>query len=119
MQITGDNIKLKLDYSVNETKALGIVDCQCGRKVIINEVIQDTSFDFANEKANADTINSAVGNPIIPDSVITQEKLDKAIILIDYLLANGMFNASVIDKAMSETKALGSASINQTLCGGN
>jgi len=106
MQITGESIKIKLDYSGNETKALGIVDCQCGRKVIIDQPIQDSSFDFINEKANAISINEKIVNPDLPDALVLQEKLNKAIVLIDYLLANGMFNATIIEKANTDKQGL-------------
>jgi len=102
MNIIGENVKLKTNYSGNETKLEGIINCQCGRKVIIDETISDSTFDFKNEKELAIANNILIENPIIPDAVLIQEKLNKAIELINYLLANGMFNASVIEKANTD-----------------
>lgn len=99
MQVQGNTVKLKVDYSENETKLKGVVDCQCGRKVIIDEPITDGALDFEVEKNNAIIVNEKIENPVIPDYVVLQGKLEKAIGLIDFLLAEGMFSASIIASA--------------------
>lgn len=60
MQISGKGIKLKLDYSGNETRLKGVIDCPCGKKVIIDEIITDSSIDFEAEKINAEAVNLAI-----------------------------------------------------------
>lgn len=62
MQIQGENIKLKLDYSGNETKLKGVFNCTCGQKTIIDEVITDSPFDFINEKEIAKENNNKIIN---------------------------------------------------------
>lgn len=102
MNIVGKSAKLKTDYMENETKLKGVVSCSCGRKVIIDETITDAQFDFFAEKVIAESVNQAVENPAIPDAVLVQGKLDKAVALIDYLMSNGMFSAAVVAKANTD-----------------
>lgn len=106
MNIVGNSVKLKTDYMENETKLKGVISCSCGRKVIIDESISDAQFDFFSEKVIAESINETIENPVIPDAVVVQGKLDKAIELVNYLLSNGMFSASVIEKANTDKTQL-------------
>lgn len=102
MNIVGKGLKLKTDHMENETKLKGVVSCTCGRTVIIDEAISDAQFDFYSEKVIAESVNQTIENPVIPDAVVVQGKLDKAVALIDYLLSNGMFSAAVIAKATTD-----------------
>lgn len=106
MNIVGKGLKLKTDHMENETKLKGIVSCSCGRKVVIDEPITDAHFDFVTEKIKAELENDAIENPVIPDAIVVQGKLDKAILLIEYLMANGMFSAAVIEKANTDKAEL-------------
>ena len=65
MQCQGNTIKFKIDYSENFTKIKAIVNCDCGKKIIIDEVISDSTIDFENEKANAEAHNAELNKEII------------------------------------------------------
>jgi hypothetical protein len=106
MNIVGKGLKLKTDHMENETKLKGVVSCTCGRTVVIDEAISDAQFDFYSEKVIAESVNDAIEKPAIPDAVVVQGKLDKAIVLINYLMANGMFSATVIEKANTDKTEL-------------
>jgi hypothetical protein len=106
MNIVGKTVKLKTDYMENETKLKGVVSCSCGRKVVIDETITDAQFDFFAEKVIAESVNGTIENPVIPDAVVVQGKLDKAVVLIDYLMSNGMFSAAVISEANKQKEGV-------------